>query len=92
MDGHQQHLRRGFNWLGGATIVAKLTDVATILLVLRFLTKEQGGAGSLVVAFGAGESLTYLTARQIHLTPTSRNGQSLYIVGCRYTGRTEYRG
>jgi O-antigen/teichoic acid export membrane protein len=53
MEGHQQHLRRGFNWLGGATIVAKLTDVATILLVLRFLTKEQVGAGSLVVAFGA---------------------------------------
>jgi O-antigen/teichoic acid export membrane protein len=53
MDGHQQHLRRGFNWLGSATIVAKLTDFATILLVLRFLTKEQVGAGSLVVAFGA---------------------------------------
>src|SRR6202046_187888 len=53
MEGHQQHLRRGFNWLGGATIVAKITDVATILLVLRFLTKEQVGAGSLVVAFGA---------------------------------------
>ena len=53
MDGHQQHLRRGFNWLGGATIVAKLTDFVTILLVLRFLTKEQVGAASLVVAFGA---------------------------------------
>jgi O-antigen/teichoic acid export membrane protein len=53
MEGHQQHLRRGFNWLGGATIVAKITDVATILLVLRFLTKEQVGTGSLVVAFGA---------------------------------------
>jgi len=43
-----------------------------------------------VVAFGAGDSLTYLTARQIHLTPTSRSGQSAYIVGCRYTGRTKY--
>ena len=53
MEGHQQHLRRGFNWLGGATIVAKITDFATILLVLRFLTKEQVGAASLVVAFGA---------------------------------------
>jgi O-antigen/teichoic acid export membrane protein len=53
IEGHQQHLRRGFNWLGGATIVAKITDVVTILLVLRFLTKEQVGAGSLVVAFGA---------------------------------------
>jgi O-antigen/teichoic acid export membrane protein len=53
MESHQQHLRRGFNWLGGATIVAKITDFATILLVLRFLTKEQVGAGSLVVAIGA---------------------------------------
>ena len=53
MEGHQQHLRRGFNWLGGATIVAKITDFVTILMVLRFLTKEQVGAGSLVVAFGA---------------------------------------
>jgi O-antigen/teichoic acid export membrane protein len=53
MEGHQQHLRRGFNWLGGATVVAKITDFVTILLVLRFLTKEQVGAASLVVAFGA---------------------------------------
>jgi O-antigen/teichoic acid export membrane protein len=53
MEGHQQHLRRGFNWLGGATIIAKITDFATILLVLRFLTKEELGAASLVVAIGA---------------------------------------
>src|SRR6202030_4834552 len=52
MDSHQQHLRRGFNWLGGALIIAKLTDFGTILVVLRFLTKEQVGAASLVVAFG----------------------------------------
>ncbi len=45
---------------------------------------------NLVVAFGAGETLTFMTARQIHLTPTSRNGRSLYIVGCRYTGRASY--
>jgi len=49
----QQHLRRGFNWLGGAMIIAKITDFGTILLVLRFLTKEQVGTASLVVAFGA---------------------------------------
>ena len=52
MDSHQQHLRRGFNWLGGALIIAKLTDFGTILVVLRLLTKEQVGAASLVVAFG----------------------------------------
>jgi O-antigen/teichoic acid export membrane protein len=53
MDSHQQHLHRGFNWLGGAMIIAKITDFGAILIVLRFLTKEQVGAASLVVAFGA---------------------------------------
>jgi O-antigen/teichoic acid export membrane protein len=53
MNDHQQHLHRGFNWLGGAMIIAKITDFGTILLVLRFLTKEQVGTASLVVAFGA---------------------------------------
>jgi O-antigen/teichoic acid export membrane protein len=53
MDSHQQHLHRGFNWLGGAMIIAKITDFGAILVVLRFLTKEQVGAASLVVAFGA---------------------------------------
>jgi O-antigen/teichoic acid export membrane protein len=52
MDSHQQHLRRGFNWLGGAMIIAKLTDFGTILIVLLLLTKEQVGVASLVVAFG----------------------------------------
>jgi O-antigen/teichoic acid export membrane protein len=52
MDSHHQHLRRGFNWLGGAMVIAKLTDFGTILVVLRYLTKEQVGAASLVVAFG----------------------------------------
>jgi O-antigen/teichoic acid export membrane protein len=52
MDSHQQHLRRGFNWLGGAAIIAKLTDFGTSLIVLLLLTKEQVGIALLVVAFG----------------------------------------
>ncbi len=52
MDGHHQHLRRGFNWLGGATIIVKATDFGTILVVLLFLTKEQVGVASLVIAIG----------------------------------------
>jgi O-antigen/teichoic acid export membrane protein len=52
MDSHQHHLRRGFNWLGGAMVIAKLTDFGTILVVLLFLTKEQVGVASLVVALG----------------------------------------
>lgn len=52
MDSHHQHLRRGFNWLGGATVIAKAMDIGTILVVLLFLTKEQVGIASLVVAIG----------------------------------------
>ena len=52
MDSHRQHLSRGFNWLGGATIVAKIIDFSTILVVLLFLTKEQVGIASLVVSIG----------------------------------------
>jgi O-antigen/teichoic acid export membrane protein len=52
MESPQQHLRRGFNWLGSAMIIAKLTDFGTILVVLRLLTKEQVGTAALVVAFG----------------------------------------
>jgi O-antigen/teichoic acid export membrane protein len=52
MDSHHQHLRRGFNWLGSAMVTAKAIDLATILVVLLFLTKEQVGLGSLVVAVG----------------------------------------
>ncbi|MCB8881059.1 oligosaccharide flippase family protein [Acidisoma cellulosilytica] len=51
MDSHQQHLARGFNWLGGATILAKLVDFSTIIVVLLCLTKQQVGIGSLVVSF-----------------------------------------
>jgi O-antigen/teichoic acid export membrane protein len=52
IEGHKRHLGRGFNWLGGATIVAKITDFSTIIVVLLFLTKEQLGIGSLVISIG----------------------------------------
>src|SRR3984893_14600678 len=52
VDSHQLHLRRGFNWLGSAMIVAQVTDFGTILIVLRLLSHEQVGAASLVVALG----------------------------------------
>ncbi len=50
METHRRDLGRGFNWLGGATIIAKITDFATILVVLVYLTKQQMGIGSLVIA------------------------------------------
>jgi O-antigen/teichoic acid export membrane protein len=52
LEGHQRHLGRGFNWLGGATIVAKITDFSTIIVVLLYLTKTQLGIGSLVICIG----------------------------------------
>ena len=52
MTTHHEHLRRGFNWLGGAMAASKVIDFATILIVLLFLTKEQVGLASLVVAIG----------------------------------------
>ena len=52
MDSPQRHLGRGFNWLGGATIIAKVIDFSTILAVLLFLTKQQVGIASLVVSIG----------------------------------------
>jgi O-antigen/teichoic acid export membrane protein len=51
-EDHRHHLGRGFNWLGGAAIIAKVIDFATILAVLLYLTKAQVGIGSLVIAFG----------------------------------------
>ncbi|HXS27616.1 MAG TPA: oligosaccharide flippase family protein [Steroidobacteraceae bacterium] len=52
MDSHRQDLRRGFNWLGGAMVIAKVTDFGTILIVLMFLTKREVGLAALVVAIG----------------------------------------
>jgi O-antigen/teichoic acid export membrane protein len=47
---HREHLRRGFNWLGGATIAAKVIDFSTILIVLLFLTKAEVGTASIVIS------------------------------------------
>jgi len=49
-DDHREHLRRGFNWLGGATIAAKVIDFSTILIVLLFLTKAQVGTAAIVIS------------------------------------------
>ena len=52
MDDPQAHLRRGFNWLGGAAVVVKIVDLATLLAVLLFLGKQQVGIAALVLAVG----------------------------------------
>lgn len=52
MHDPRQHLHRGFNWLGGATIAVKLIDLTTLLAVLWFMSKPQVGIASLVIAVG----------------------------------------
>ena len=52
MNTHHQRLATGFNWLGGATIIARVVDSATILIMLLFLTKHQVGMASLVLSAG----------------------------------------
>jgi len=44
----------------------------------------------LLVAFGKQGSLIYLTGDIVHVTPATVNGQDVYLVGCRYTGRMTY--
>lgn len=73
MDDHHTNLRRGFTWLGGATVIAKLIDFGSTLAVLWFLTKDQVGIGSLVwsIAFvveateGLGTGVAIVQARSI---------------------------
>ncbi len=48
MDGAaRHHFKRGFFWLGSANLVTRLMDVASILVVLWFLTKAQMGLATL---------------------------------------------
>ncbi len=52
MDSHQEHLHRGFKWVGSATVIVKVVDLATLLAVLLLLSKSQVGIGSLVMSIG----------------------------------------
>jgi O-antigen/teichoic acid export membrane protein len=87
MGTHHEQLRRGFNWLGGAMAASKAIDFATILLVLLFLTKEQVGLASLIVAIGTviealdglGTSAALVQARS--LTREQLDSLFWYIAG-----------
>lgn len=52
MHSDHQHLSRGFNWLGGATVAAKLVDFSTTFAMLLLLTKRQVGIASIVISVG----------------------------------------
>ena len=51
MDDHRRSLRQGFAWLGGGTALSRGIDVATTLILLTLLTKQQVGVASLVISF-----------------------------------------
>lgn len=67
MSSHRRSLGSGFNWLAGTTVVAKIVDFSTILIMLLYLSKQQVGIASLVVSIamvveafnglGTGEAL-----------------------------------
>jgi PAS domain S-box-containing protein len=44
----------------------------------------------LIVAFGKKGSLIYLTAEIVHVSPSTVDGEDMFVVGCRYTGRTTF--
>ena len=52
MSSHHRYLGQAFNWLGSATIIVKIVDFSTILVMLLYLTKQQVGIASLVVSIG----------------------------------------
>jgi PAS domain S-box-containing protein len=42
----------------------------------------------LIVAFGKQGNLIHLTAEIVHVSPSTVDGKDVFVVGCRYTGRT----
>lgn len=45
-EGHA-NIRRGFVWLGAASVVARVLDTASVLVVMWFVTREQVGVATL---------------------------------------------
>jgi hypothetical protein len=43
----------------------------------------------LVVALGRHPNQTFFTARVVRAEPTERDGQTQYLVGCRFSGRIQ---
>ena len=51
-DEQYRQLKHGFNWLGSATVVARIVDLATTMAMLLLLTRKQVGIASLVLSIG----------------------------------------
>ena len=94
MESYHRRLGRGFNWLGGATVIAKVIDFSTILVMLLYLTKQQVGVASLVVSFGMiiealnglGISEALIQARSV--TRAQLDTVFWYVVGAALTVST----
>ena len=56
-----------------------------------FLLAEPTEHSQFVIAFGAPPSRVYLIASVVHVTRTRTDGQDMYIVGCCYQGRANYK-
>ena len=54
-----------------------------------FWAQEPPEQRYLVIRFGASNDLIYLAAEVIHATPRDRDGQAIFIVGCRFLQRLE---
>ncbi|OHB84328.1 MAG: hypothetical protein A2V98_23790 [Planctomycetes bacterium RBG_16_64_12] len=55
-----------------------------------FLLPKPPQSDTFVAALGIPPRLTYLTAHITHVTRLERDGQPMYLVGCRYMGRARY--
>lgn len=54
-----------------------------------FLLPQPPRFDSIIVALGMPPNVTYLTGRIVHTSASNPNGQSMYLVGCRFMGRVE---
>lgn len=54
---------------------------------IGFLLESPPESDAYVIALGSQPRLTYLIARVAHVTPLVRDGNQVYKIGCKYTGR-----
>jgi diguanylate cyclase (GGDEF)-like protein len=54
-----------------------------------FLLSQPPEFETFVVALGMPPNVTYLTGRVMHSTPAPADDNSMFLVGCRFTGRVE---
>ncbi len=87
MNEERRNLARGLLWLGSATAVARILDALAMVLVLRFLTREQIGLATLAwsvtvfVECFNGLGIGTATLQQPELTDTQTSSAFWYASG-----------